>query len=277
MKFNPPPNWPAPPPGWSPPAGWEPDPSWGPVPAGWQLWIDDVVTKGRPWFKKKRYLIPAGTFVALLALGSVLPDSSPSKSATLADTSSTAPADVATTSSADASASAQAAADKAAADKKAADEKAADEKAAADKKAAAEKAAAEKRAKAAKAAAAAAAKARIDNAPVPSARQWALVVKNPDAYVGKMYVIYGQIRQFDAATGTDQFLADTASRNTLSYGFFDGENTLMTGTERLFSPLVEDDVFKATVQVTGSFSYDTQIGGNTTVPQLKVLRIKRLP
>ena len=40
-RFNPPPNWPAPPEGFIPPPGWQPDPSWGPAPEGWQLWVDD--------------------------------------------------------------------------------------------------------------------------------------------------------------------------------------------------------------------------------------------
>ena len=45
-RFNPPPNWPAPPPGWVPPPGWAPLPDWPAPPAGWQLWIDD--TEGSP-------------------------------------------------------------------------------------------------------------------------------------------------------------------------------------------------------------------------------------
>jgi hypothetical protein len=45
---------------------------------------------------------------------------------------------------------------------------------------------------------------------------------------GDRYIIYGQVTQFDSATGDDSFLADTAHRNTMSYGFFDGENTLLT-------------------------------------------------
>lgn len=40
-RFNPPPGWPAPPPGWLPPPGWQPDPSWPPAPAGWQFWVAD--------------------------------------------------------------------------------------------------------------------------------------------------------------------------------------------------------------------------------------------
>ena len=46
LRFNPPPNWPAPPDGFTPPAGWQPDPAWGPAPEGWQLWVDDAVTSG---------------------------------------------------------------------------------------------------------------------------------------------------------------------------------------------------------------------------------------
>lgn len=38
IEFNPPPNWPAPPPGFRPGAQWAPDPSWPPAPPGWELW-----------------------------------------------------------------------------------------------------------------------------------------------------------------------------------------------------------------------------------------------
>lgn len=41
MRFNPPPNWPPPPPGFAPDGNWAPDPSWPPPPPGWQLWVDD--------------------------------------------------------------------------------------------------------------------------------------------------------------------------------------------------------------------------------------------
>ena len=46
LRFNPPPNWPAPPEGFNPPAGWQPDPAWGPAPEGWQLWVEDSVPGG---------------------------------------------------------------------------------------------------------------------------------------------------------------------------------------------------------------------------------------
>lgn len=43
-RFNPPPNWPAPPPGWVPRPGWRPLPEWPAPPRGWQLWIDDTAS-----------------------------------------------------------------------------------------------------------------------------------------------------------------------------------------------------------------------------------------
>jgi hypothetical protein len=79
---------------------------------------------------------------------------------------------------------------------------------------------------------------------------------------------------FDSATGDENFLADTAHRNTMSYGFFDGENTLLTGSAKQLDNLVEDDVFRASVTVLGKIDYDTQIGGNTTVPLLEVNSLK---
>jgi hypothetical protein len=41
-QFNPPPNWPTPPPGWYPPPGWRPDASWGPIPPGWRLFVRSI-------------------------------------------------------------------------------------------------------------------------------------------------------------------------------------------------------------------------------------------
>lgn len=47
-RYNPPPNWPQPPKGWRPPPGWEPNPSWPAPPDGWQIWVDDRRSTGRP-------------------------------------------------------------------------------------------------------------------------------------------------------------------------------------------------------------------------------------
>jgi hypothetical protein len=107
-----------------------------------------------------------------------------------------------------------------------------------------------------------------------SKRQWAKIVKKPESYKGDKYIIYGQVTQFDSATGDENLLADTAHRNTMSYGFFDGENTLLTGNAKQLDDLVEDDVFRASVTVLGKMDYDTQIGGDTTVPLLEVNSLK---
>jgi hypothetical protein len=106
-------------------------------------------------------------------------------------------------------------------------------------------------------------------------RQWKLVAKNPDNYVGKTYIVYGSVTQFDAATGTDTFRADVGHKN-MQYDFEYETNTLLTASATKLENVVEGDEFRATVRVTGSHSYDTQIGGNTTVPMLAIASIKVL-
>ena len=107
-----------------------------------------------------------------------------------------------------------------------------------------------------------------------TSREYAKILKNPDNYIGDRIIVYGQVNQFDSATGDDTFLASTAHRNTMEYGYFDGENTMLTGPAGRLDDLVEDDVFKASVTVLGSQDYDTQIGGNTSVLLLEVNSIK---
>ncbi|MFC6017812.1 hypothetical protein ACFP2T_16545 [Plantactinospora solaniradicis] len=106
-------------------------------------------------------------------------------------------------------------------------------------------------------------------------RQWKLVAKDPDKYIGKTYIVYGSVTQFDAATGTDTFRADVGHKN-MQYDFEYETNTLLTAPASKLENVVEGDEFRATVKVTGSHSYDTQIGGNTTVPMLAIASIKVL-
>jgi hypothetical protein len=40
----------------------------------------------------------------------------------------------------------------------------------------------------------------------------------------------------------------------MSYGFFDGQNTLLTGSARQLDDLVENDVFRASITVLGEFA-----------------------
>jgi hypothetical protein len=108
-----------------------------------------------------------------------------------------------------------------------------------------------------------------------SDRDWKLIAKNPDSYVGKTYVVYGSVTQFDAATGDDTFRANIAHKN-MAYSYEYDTNTLLNGSPTQLKSVVQDDEFRANVTVMGSFSYDTQIGGSTTVPQLRVDAIKIL-
>ena len=105
-----------------------------------------------------------------------------------------------------------------------------------------------------------------------SSRGFKLLAKDPDSYIGKTYLVYGEITQFDSATGTDAFRADTGPKKLrISYGYTDySQNTILSGSENKLKKLVEGDCFTAKVTVLGSYSYDTQVGGNTTVPMFQV-------
>lgn len=107
-----------------------------------------------------------------------------------------------------------------------------------------------------------------------SDRDWAKVVKTPDSYIGEGYQLWGCVYQFDAATGLDSFLAQ-ASNAKQEYWFSDGVNAAFTGTESQLADIVEDDVVFMSVMSLGSLSYDTQIGGNTTVPLFEIVKIAR--
>jgi len=111
-----------------------------------------------------------------------------------------------------------------------------------------------------------------------TAREWKLIARDPDAHAGEAITVYGQVTQFDAATGDDMFLASADGiRHPVQFGFVDyPTNTVFTGSPDLLGRLVEGDIFRIHATVVGSYSYDTQIGGNTTVPQLAVRSITRL-
>lgn len=108
-----------------------------------------------------------------------------------------------------------------------------------------------------------------------SKRALAKIIRDPDAYVGKKYVVYAGVTQFDSATGTDTFRADVAHADIRDYGYWnDGENAMFTAGLADLSDVVQDDIVKMYVTVSGALSYDTQIGGSTTVPEFEVNIIK---
>jgi len=105
-----------------------------------------------------------------------------------------------------------------------------------------------------------------------SDRNWAKVVKDPDAYFDNGYQIWACITQFDAATGTDTFRGD-ASNAKEDYWFTDGVNAFFVGLGSDLADFVQDDVVFMKVIGAGSYTYDTQAGGSTTVPMFGVVEI----
>lgn len=108
-----------------------------------------------------------------------------------------------------------------------------------------------------------------------TARTWQLIAKDPAAHVGKHVIVYGHVTQFDAATGTYGFRASADGVvHKPQYGYVDyPTNTVFIGEPSLLTNLVQGDLFRAEVTVMGPYSYATQIGGQTTVPQLAVNKV----
>jgi len=103
-------------------------------------------------------------------------------------------------------------------------------------------------------------------------RDYAVLVKNPDAAKGRKLVVYGYVTQFDAATGTAAFRANTAVTQSSTWYDYDVNTLVMApaGQSNILTNVVEGDLVTMYVEVIGAYSYDTQIGGNTTVPQFQV-------
>src|SRR5690606_60034 len=101
-------------------------------------------------------------------------------------------------------------------------------------------------------------------------RELAHIGKSPDDHIGEQVILYGTITQLDAATGkcfvrvsiSHAPQDDWYDYEHNSVGFAgDGESDCP-----VLDPFVADDEVKLWVTIGGSLSYDTQIGGSTTVP-----------
>lgn len=112
-------------------------------------------------------------------------------------------------------------------------------------------------------------------------RSYALIAKDPDAHIGTNLLLYGSIWQFDSATGKCAMLLSTAASQQENSYDYDQDVMAVSGDWETdcpeFDPLVEGDHVKLWVTVVQSLSYDTQIGGNTTVPMVVVWKAELLP
>ncbi|GAA4105913.1 hypothetical protein GCM10022249_01020 [Enteractinococcus coprophilus] len=97
-----------------------------------------------------------------------------------------------------------------------------------------------------------------------SERDWQLVQRNPDAHKGEKYVVYGAVTQADANMGEISIRVNTgATKQSRRYNY-DINTVALVGTADIFSNVVQDDHVKMLVEVGGSMTYDTSIGGSAT-------------
>jgi Domain of unknown function (DUF4190) len=102
-----------------------------------------------------------------------------------------------------------------------------------------------------------------------TARGFAKLAKNPDAYAGERFVIYGEVHQFDDFTGTDSFMATSGHAAGAT-----NETSAFYGDEEQLSDVVEGDKFRAYVTVRGTERYLDGNGNNANAPAFDIDKIK---
>ncbi|KAB7761167.1 protein PASTA domain-containing protein [Mycolicibacterium mucogenicum DSM 44124] len=106
-------------------------------------------------------------------------------------------------------------------------------------------------------------------------RDFALLVKDPDSHKGDLVVLYGQVTQFDSATGRQQFRADTGPLPPEESSGY-RQNTYVTSPLEIFDNIVAGDTLRMFASVDGAYSYETTMGGHMSVPKLTVYMVDLL-
>jgi hypothetical protein len=106
-------------------------------------------------------------------------------------------------------------------------------------------------------------------------RQWAKIARAPEKYVGKAYVVYGYVTQFDSATGDDAFRANVDGVRHTDEWEYETNSILSSDGNINLDDLVKDDHFRAEVLVAGEFSYESTMGADLAVPHLIITKLKR--
>lgn len=97
-----------------------------------------------------------------------------------------------------------------------------------------------------------------------SERDWALVERDPDSHQGEKYVLYGHVTQADAATGDISIRVNSGPVQQYRQYDYDVNTMAITGRDGVFSDVVKGDHVEMLVEVDGSLTYDTMIGGSAT-------------
>jgi hypothetical protein len=105
-------------------------------------------------------------------------------------------------------------------------------------------------------------------------RQWKRMAERPDDHTGRTLIVYGQITQFDDATGKDMFLASVGARRATDDGGYD-TNTMLYGDPKVLGDIAADDEFQAKVTVLKAYTYQSLVGP-TRVPLLLVHSLRVL-
>jgi hypothetical protein len=95
-------------------------------------------------------------------------------------------------------------------------------------------------------------------------RQFALMMKDPNTYIGLRIVICGKVTQFDTSTGRTRFRADVMGQP----GSKSKENSMIDVVDpSLVKNVVEGDSVTMFVEIAGTQTYRTRIGGEQKVPK----------
>lgn len=102
-------------------------------------------------------------------------------------------------------------------------------------------------------------------------RDYALILKDPEASAGRKIVVYGEVIQFDTATGPSRFMASTSAVPIdLDDEYFFGDRAVVDLADRqLGADVAQDDIVKMYVEVKGTFEYENLLGGEMVVPRLR--------
>lgn len=98
-----------------------------------------------------------------------------------------------------------------------------------------------------------------------SPRDFAVLAKDPDSARGSKIIIYGSVMQSDVATGSRYFRATVMGKPHADRVY--QINSMITANDpSVIRNVVEGDQVTMYVEVGGTFTYNTQLGAETTVP-----------
>ena len=113
---------------------------------------------------------------------------------------------------------------------------------------------------------------------VLDAREFAKVVKDPDAAKGRLLTLYGRVIQFDTATGPERFLCYCSGEPVIKK---DGPKMLqysenracVRGSRDVLADVVDGDFFEAGASIVGVFSYENGLGSSVKCPEFVIGKI----